>query len=35
MFRKPSTDREFRVPMQAYYAGTLSDQAAETWTTLR
>ncbi len=35
MFRKPTEDREFRVPMQDYYAGTLSDRATETWTTLR
>jgi SAM-dependent methyltransferase len=33
--RKPATHAEFVIPMQGYYAGALSPEAAQAWRTLR
>jgi SAM-dependent methyltransferase len=35
LFRRPDEARPFRIPIQGYYAGTISRDAAEAWTTLR
>ena len=35
VLRKSGTESEFRVPMQAAYAGALSDELLEAWKTLR
>ena len=35
VMRRGFYDRPFKVPMQGYYAGELSDQAKENWRTLR
>lgn len=35
VLRKPAQDQPFRVPIQGYYAGTISGEAARSWKTLR
>lgn len=35
VLRKPLADQPFRVPIQGYYAGTISQEAAQAWRTLR
>jgi len=35
VLRKPQEDREFRIPIQGYYAGTISNEASQAWKTLR
>jgi hypothetical protein len=35
VLRKPAEDQPFCFPIQGYYAGTLSQEAAEAWKTLR
>ncbi len=35
VLRKPDQDAEFRIPIQGYYAGSISPDAAQAWKTLR
>lgn len=35
VFRKPDQIAEFRIPLQGYYASTISREAVEAWQTLR
>lgn len=35
VLRKPMEERPFRVPIQGYYAGSISAEAAQAWKTLR
>ena len=35
VFKKPSAARTFQIPMQGYYSGNVTEQAARAWETLR
>jgi len=35
VLRRPAEDRLFRLPVQGYYAGTISREASDAWKTLR
>ena len=35
VLRKPERPAEFRIPMQGYYAGSVSEEAAQAWMDLR
>lgn len=35
ILKKPPEERPFRIPIQGYYAGTISPELAEAWRTLR